>query len=305
MRNVRHTSLPALIIVFALGLVTSGMAQESADALFRRAEAAMNARHYESAYTMYSEYVTAYPNGPGLPRALWMLGRQAQRSQGDNDSAIMYFQRIIDGDFDIRTQWYYEPPVMYKHIASTSIASIYIHTHRCAKALPYLALADTVYRVSSEWSDSAIASMTVTRLYSLYYEGLGEIDKAITTLAPIAYYTGDVVGMFTELFDRLDSLVHLRYTDDEILKILVEAEKNIRILRRETLEWNSDSTKILWAVTYVEGHINIFGADVPIDGENPRSTYRESPNRLSDEEWQAHFRDYMRSGYLYKLVHKK
>lgn len=314
MLTYRFLALISLVAVWLTSPMASIMAQNSADDLFKRANEATEEKHYDTACILYKEIVRDHSDSPLLPRALNNLGILTEL-QEDHEGAIAIFQQIIDGAFNDMEEWgagsgiMIEPYAMYKHQASIRIARIHVRANRFTDALPYVALADTVYEYEhfclNEYAGEAAM---ISWLYADCYEGIGDIDRAITVLVPTLRLSRLI--SINQIFHRLDSLVHLHYTDDEILQLLEEAGKNIRIVRQEELVWNSDSTKILRAFTYTEGHINIFGADVPIDdvpidGENPRSTYRESPNRLSDEEWQAHFRDYMRSGYLYKLVHKK
>ncbi len=85
--------------------------------------------------------------------------------------------------------------------------------------------------------------------------------------------------------------------------MIIEAGKHIRIERPvDDVSWNSDSTEILHLITVVEGHIDLFSADVRITVDGSQIYYTESHTRLTDEEWRAYFRDKFNRSELFRLV---
>ncbi|HYD23094.1 MAG TPA: tetratricopeptide repeat protein [Flavipsychrobacter sp.] len=282
------------ILILSIFLLNTVKAQTVIKELWDKAHIYHQTGQFDSAFALYDLITQKFPSHPAYPLVLTEMGSVAYQLR-QYDTAIRVFKTILEGNFKddivdtdgIRLGAFPN----YNHYSAKYLVSIYIELQKFDLALSYLQMADQIYTYKSACgNDGASNSIQLAVQYSKCYEGLNQIDSAISVLGRYVFDNS-----YADNLPAVEQMYHVlqkKFTRQEIVDELKKAKFTIT---RGTADKKWESRDF---------QITLFGKqyDLPdVDDNLPPELYNNpKTNKLTTKERAKLF--YTTSAFYKKII---
>lgn len=222
---------------------------------------------YDSTLSLCHNFLQEHSESTLIPRVKYNIG-YILRELGRDEESIPIFEDLLESNYNDRERFggLMEQYALFKHRSASNLADIYLDLGDFGNAKKYILLFDKKFKYQHFGGNEMMAHEIYTaRQYARLYHGQGKTDKAINELLPYVFDNG--LASNSAVLKLLDKLLNIRYSADELKKLVVQAQASLTISTKDEayIEFLNTKIKVLDYQLFEIGNIE-FQENLELEG---------------------------------------